>query len=259
MSGRVVVVTGSTSGIGVGIARRFALDGDRVVVHGRSVERGEAVVDDLRAQAPGADVRLFLGDLTDPAIPERLITFARQVTGSVDVLVNNAGTNVFTGVLTSTLGDWEHAIALDLRAAWLCAKAAAPLMPRGSAIVNIGSNHAWSTLPGSFPYNVAKAGLVALTQSLAMELAPLGIRANLVAPGYVDTPLGDAWFDQFPDPEAERARVRGLQPVGRMGTPDDVARAVRYLASAEESGFVTGTTLLLDGGRATLLEDPRGD
>jgi NAD(P)-dependent dehydrogenase (short-subunit alcohol dehydrogenase family) len=257
MSGRVVVVTGSTSGIGAGIARRFALDGESVVVHGRSQERGAAILAELRDEAPRADVRLCLGDLTDPAAPERLIAFAAKATGQVDVLVNNAGTNVFTGVLASTLEDWEHAIALDLRAAWLCARAAATRMPRGSAIVNIGSNHAWSTLPGSFPYNVAKAGLVALTQSLAIELAPLGIRANLVAPGYIDTPLAEDWFGSFADPEAERARVRRLHPAGRIGTPDDVARAVRYLASADESGFVTGTTLLLDGGRATGLEDPR--
>lgn len=257
MVGRVVLVTGSTSGIGAGIARRFALDGDRVVVHGRDRSRGEAVVKTIRAESPTVDVRLILADLAVPAECERLVAEVAQSLGRVDVLVNNAGTNVFTGVERSTIEDWDRAIDLDLRAAWLLSRAAVSAMPRGSAIVNIGSNHALYTLPGSFPYNVAKAGLVALTQSLAIELAPHGIRANAVLPGYIDTPLADAYFASLPDSAAERARVERIHLAGRMGTPDEVARAVRFLSSNEEAGFVTGTTLLVDGGRSTLMEDPR--
>lgn len=257
MAGRIVIVTGSTSGIGIGIARAFAAAGDEVVVHGRSAERGEGVLREIGAALPGARLRLHLGDLSDPAECEALVAFATEPNGRVDVVVNNAGTNVFTGVMDTTLDDWQRAIDLDLRASWLCARAAAPRMPPGSAIVNVSSNHAFSTLPGSFPYNVAKAGMLALTQSLAMELAERGVRANAICPGYIDTPLNDLYFAGFADPEAERARVRRMHPIGRMGTVDDIARAALFLASAEDSGFMTGTYLLVDGGRSTLMEDPR--
>ena len=257
MTGRVVVITGSTSGIGAAIAALFATQGDDVVVHGRSQERGEAVVREIRAIAPHVKVLLFLGDLTDPNVCTALIDTAAQDRGRIDVLVNSAGTNVFAGVVAATLDDWERALSLDLRAAWLCSRAAAAWMPSGSAIVNIGSNHAGATLPGCFPYNVAKAGLVALTSSLAIELAAGGIRVNTVLPGYVDTPLNDAYFATIGDATAERARVERLHPLGRIGQPEDVARAVRFLASGDDAAFITGTTLLVDGGRSALLEDPR--
>jgi glucose 1-dehydrogenase len=252
---RVVVVTGSTSGIGRAIAAAFVDAGDDVVVHGRSAERGEAVVADLLRHRPGGSVRLHLADLTDPAACDGLIAFAAAPRDRIDVLVNNAGTDVFTGVLETSLDEWAFALDLDLRAPWLLARAAAPLMPPGSTILNIGSNHANSTLPGSFPYNVAKSGLVALTQSLAIELAPRGIRANVVAPGYIDTPLNDQYFAAFPDPAGQRRHVERIHPVGRMGRVEEVAAAVVYLASPL-AAFATGTTLLLDGGRSTLMEDP---
>lgn len=254
MSGRVVVVTGSTSGIGTGIALAFAVDGDRVVVHGRSAERGRAVLERLRAAAPAADVRLVLGDLADPAACQALIEES-ALEGRIDVLVNNAGTNVFTGVMETSLDDWQACIDLDLRAVWLCSRAAAERMPPGASIVNVASNHAFATLPGSFPYNVAKAGVVALTQSLAIDLAPRGIRANVVCPGYVDTPLNDRYFGALPDPEAARRRVERLHPVGRIGSVDEIAATVRFLAS-REAAFINGTAILADGGRAALMEDP---
>jgi NAD(P)-dependent dehydrogenase (short-subunit alcohol dehydrogenase family) len=257
MAERVVVVTGSTSGIGIAVARRFALDGEHVVLHGRSEARGEAVRDALLALGTAASVRLVLADVARADDCERLIAEAAAPLDRIDVLVNNAGTDIFTGVLDTTVEGWGAAMDLLLRSAWLCAKHAAPLMPPGSAIVNVGSNHATTTMPGAFPYNVAKAGLVALTQSLALELAPRGIRANCLNPGYIDTPLNDLWFDEFPDPAAEREAVRRLHPVGRIGTVEDCAWAVRFLASGSESGFITGTTLLADGGRSTRMEDPR--
>jgi NAD(P)-dependent dehydrogenase (short-subunit alcohol dehydrogenase family) len=257
MAGRVVVVTGSTSGIGAAIAALFAAQGDEVVLHGRSRERGDAVIGEIRAIAPDVRVTLFLGDLTDPAVCTGLIEAAALGRGRIDVLVNSAGTNVFAGVVAATLDDWDRALALDLRAAWLCSRAAAERMPSGGAIVNIGSNHATATLPGCFPYNVAKAGLVALTSSLAIELAPRGVRVNTVLPGYIDTPLNDAYFSTIGDAVVERTRVERLHPMGRMGRTEDVARAVRFLASNEDAGFITGTSLLVDGGRSSLLEDPR--
>jgi NAD(P)-dependent dehydrogenase (short-subunit alcohol dehydrogenase family) len=168
------------------------------------------------------------------------------------VLVNNAGANVFGGVLDTDVATWNRCLDLDLRAVWLCSRAAARVMD-GGAIVNVASNHAFATLPGVFPYNVAKAAVLALTQSLAIELAP--IRVNAVCPGYIDTPINDAYFDGFADPAAERARVEELHPLRRIGRPQEVARAIRFLA---HDGFTTGTTLTIDGGRSALMQDPPG-
>jgi NAD(P)-dependent dehydrogenase (short-subunit alcohol dehydrogenase family) len=120
-------------------------------------------------------------------------------------------------------------------------------------IIVIGSNHAHSTIPGCFPYNVAKCGLTGLVQSLAIEWGP-AIRVVGVAPGFIDTPGNQAWFDGFPDPAAERARVARIHPVGRIGTPWDVGNLCAFLASSL-AGFVSGNTILIDGGRSALMLD----
>jgi NAD(P)-dependent dehydrogenase (short-subunit alcohol dehydrogenase family) len=254
LDGKVVVVTGSTSGIGRGIAIDIAAQGARVLVHGRDEARGREVLDELVSR--GADARLFLGDLGASDRCEAIIQAAVAAWGRVDILVNNAGGNYFTGVEGTSLESWQECLNIDLRAAWLCAKAAVPFMARGSAIVTMSSDLALRTNPGWFPYNVAKAGMLALTQSLALDLAPRGIRANAIIPGWIDTPINDRHYATFPDPEAERRRVLSLHPLGRVGTPVDIARAVRFLALDEESGFITGVSLIVDGGRSARTEDP---
>lgn len=259
--GRAVLVTGATSGIGRATAARLHALGADVVVHGLSSTDVGRTVDSLLEAGPAGAGRAVghAGDLRDPETPGRLVAAAVRSTGRLDVLVNNAGANVFRGVLQATVADWSDCLDLDLRAPWLCAAAAAPVMARGGAVVNVTSNHATSTLPGVFPYNVAKAGLEALTQSLAIELAPRGIRVNAVRPGYVDTPVNETYFAGFRDPAAARADAERLHLVGRLGAPDEVARAVEFLADRDSSGFTTGTVLTLDGGRSALLQDPRPD
>jgi len=252
-TGQVVVVTGSTSGIGRAVGRMFADAGHHVIVHGRAETEGREAVAELRET--GATIDFHAADLRDPAAPAALVDFAVARGGRLDVLVNNAGANVFAGVLGTDLDSWNHCMDLDLRAAWLASRAAAAVMTPGAAIVNVASNHAFATIPGAFPYNVAKAGLVALTKSCAMELAEYGIRVNAVCPGYVDTPTNDAYFGAFPDPDAERARVEALHPVGRLGAPAEVARAIGFLAAAD-CAFHTGDVITIDGGRGALLQDP---
>lgn len=254
MTGKVAIITGSTSGIGQAIAHYFAARGARVVIHGRDRNAGEQVLAEIRQSA--GEATMMTADITSPDACEALVDHAVEHFGALDILVNNAGRNIFTGTLKSTLEDWQTCLDTDLRASWLCAKAAARHMPHGSAIVNVASNHAAATIPGCFPYNVAKAGVLALSQSLALELAPQGIRVNTICPGYIDTPINDRYFGTFADPTAERQRVERLHPLGRIGRPEDVAKAARFLALEEESGFITGTHLTLDGGRSALLQDP---
>lgn len=250
------LVTGSSRGIGRDVALALAEGGARVVVHGRDREDGEATAADVRER--GGDAAVVTGDLAEPDSCRLAVEAARQLgEGRIAGLVNNAGANAFAGVLDCDLETWQRCIDVDLRAAWLCVKSAAPHMASGGAIVNVTSNHAVATIPGGFPYNVAKAGLQALTTAAAIDLAPHGVRVNAVCPGYVDTAGNQAYFDSFDDPAAARRRVERLHPLGRIGRPLDVAHAALFLLDPERSGFITGSTLLVDGGRSALLEDPR--
>jgi NAD(P)-dependent dehydrogenase (short-subunit alcohol dehydrogenase family) len=245
-----VVVTSSTSGIGRATAHAFAGEGATVVVHGLNEEGSDEVLAGVREA--GGDPRFFPGDLRFAETCEGLINFAVAELGHIDVLVNNAGANFFLGALDADLAGWDDCLNLNLRAPWLCTKRAAPHMPRGSAIVNVASVHAFATVPNGFPYNVAKAGVVALTRVLALELAPAGIRVNAVSPGFVETPITGAWFRSLPDPEVERARMVSRHPVGRMGRPEDIARAIRFLALEAEASFVTGGRPRGSAGRSGL-------
>jgi NAD(P)-dependent dehydrogenase (short-subunit alcohol dehydrogenase family) len=173
--------------------------------------------------------------------------------GPPDVLVNNAGIAVFDDPLELSDADWDRCFDVDLNGVWYCCREALPhLIAAGSAsIVNIASVHAFQIIPGCFPYPVAKHGVLGLTRALAMDYAPHGVRVNAISPGYIDTPINAEIWSQTPDPQAERDKAAALHPVGRIGTPDEVAWPAVFLAS-DESSFVTGANLVVDGGRSVL-------
>jgi pteridine reductase len=237
LDGRVALVTGAGTRVGRVIAVALGKAGMRVGVHYAGSEKGarEAVEEIMGA---GSDARTLPGDLTDPATAPRLIEHTAKVFGSLDVLVNSAAVMLRTPVGEVLVEDWDAMFALNLRAPFFLSQAAARVMgDRGGAIVSIADLAAFETWRGYVPHSITKAGIVQMTRSLAHALAPK-VRVNAVAPGPVLLPEG--WTQEQAD------KLISTTPLGRLGSPDDVAQAVLYLLSAE---YVTGETIIVDGGR----------
>jgi NAD(P)-dependent dehydrogenase (short-subunit alcohol dehydrogenase family) len=251
---RVALVTGVTDGIGVGIARKLAEAGCNVAgCARRPSDSQEAQRFVSLVESYGRQAFYIQTDLSQPEAPQRFVDASAAALGRIDVVVSNAGRNVFEGIDGCTEDSFKDCIDLDLASHWRLGKAARPHLDArtGSVFIINSSNHAFSTLKGCFPYNVAKAGLVAMTQSMALEWGPK-IRAVCIAPGFIDTPGGDAWFSTFADPAAKRASVEQAHPVGRIGTPDEIGGLCAFLAS-EYAAFISGSTILVDGGHAASM------
>ncbi|HEX5093913.1 MAG TPA: pteridine reductase [Burkholderiales bacterium] len=244
LSSRVVLVTGAARRLGAAVARRLHAAGASVVLHYRNAEADAAALEkELNAARAGSAVRVK-ADLLAPVAPQALVGAARQRFGRLDFLINNASAFYPTRLGEIEPGHWEELVGSNLRAPLFLAQAAAQhLKLAGGAIVNIADIHAERPLKGYVVYSVAKAGLVALTKSLALELAP-GVRVNAVAPGAI------AWPEDGQFESAERARIIATTPLGRTGTADEVAQAVHFLCTAS---FVTGQIVAVDGGRSVFL------
>ena len=258
LENKTAFVSGVTRGIGAGIGSSLALAGCNVVGCGMSPEDSDSAgVFVASIEALGRKAHYFQGDLSQPDTAKNLMKRVGEQFAHLDVLVSNAGRNVFKGAELCSDEDWDFCMNLDLASHWRLSKAALPLMRKNEGgpgtIIVMGSNHAMNTIPGCFPYNVAKAGLLGLVQALAIEWGP-EIRCVGIAPGFVDTPGTDSWFDSFPDPAAERTRTEKSHPVGRIGSVEEIGALCAFLASPF-GGFISGTTLLADGGRSALMQD----
>jgi NAD(P)-dependent dehydrogenase (short-subunit alcohol dehydrogenase family) len=250
------IVTGVSSGIGMGIAESLAQAGSDVAGCGLEATTSEgakgfvAIVESHGRRAVYQSL-----DIADADASRSFVDWAAAQLNGLDIVISNAGRNFFKGVEKATDADWESNINLNLAAHWRVAQAAKPYLDKSSSpvVVIITSNHSLYTLPNSFPYNVAKAGLVAMVQSMAIEWGP-HLRAVGIAPGFIDTPLADAWFKEFPDPAAKRKQIEGLHPVGRLGTPQDVGALCAFLCSPL-AGNISGNTILIDGGRGAVMQD----
>jgi 3-oxoacyl-[acyl-carrier protein] reductase len=240
LTGKAALVTGASGGIGAAIARALHGAGAVVGLSGTRVEPLRALAAEL-----GARAHVLPCNLSDPAEVEGLVKRAAEAMGSVDILVNNAGITRDGLVMRMSDEDWQAVIDVNLTASFrLCRAAVRGMMKaRWGRIVNISSVVGQTGNGGQVNYAASKAGLVGLTKSLAAEVASRGITANCVAPGFIETAMTDKLN------EAQRAGILTAVPAGRMGTPDEIAAAVLYLASAE-AGYVTGTTLHVNGGMA---------
>jgi NAD(P)-dependent dehydrogenase (short-subunit alcohol dehydrogenase family) len=242
---KTAIVTGASSGIGYASARLFAREGANVIVTARRSDALNALVTEI--ETDGGRAVAVAGDIRDEALARTLVDTAIRQFGGLDIAFNNAGTNGEVGPTPGlSLSGWNETLAINLTAAFLGAKYQIPAMlDRGGGSLIFTSTFVGYTtgMPGVAAYAASKSGLIGLTQSLASEFGPKGIRVNALLPGGTDTPLADAWVST---PEA-LAFVEGLHALKRRARPEEIARSALYLAS-DASSFTTGTALLVDGG-----------
>jgi 3-oxoacyl-[acyl-carrier protein] reductase len=237
---KIAVVTGAGSGIGKEIALRFAREGATLLVVDRKVDTARRTQDEIRGA--GGSARACAADISDPAQVEAMSQTVRKAFGRADILVNNAGVGFHRAFLETTLADFERVIRINLTGTFLCSQAIARIMAEtgGGRIVNIASIQGQRGGSGRAAYGSSKAGIIQLTKVMAVELAHLGILANAIAPGPIQTPMTHHGPDQ-------RRAFMERSPIQHYGSAQDVASAALFLAS-EECSHTTGQVLNVDGG-----------
>jgi NAD(P)-dependent dehydrogenase (short-subunit alcohol dehydrogenase family) len=242
LKGKVAVVTGGASGIGRATAALFAREGANVVVADYEPTGGQDTVKMIKGE--GGEAFFVETDVSRPEDVERMVKETVKTYGLLDILFNNAGVGETAKATEASLEHWERVLAINLRGVFLGCKYAIPRMIRngGGSIINNASILAEVGFSEATAYAASKHGIVGLTQTIAIDYAAQGIRANTVCPGFIRTPMVMKGLD-----EETRGYIAGLHPLGRMGEPEEVAEAVLFLAS-DRSSFVTGTCLFVDGG-----------
>lgn len=246
--GKVVLVTGGGSGIGRAAAISFARESARVVIASRRVVQGEETASLIRDR--GGEAIFVKTDVSDSAQVEAMVTDTVDAFGQIDCAFNNAGiTGPQVRIHQYSENDWDDVIMTNLKGIWLCMKYEIQYMlaHRGGAIVNNSSAAGMRSWPRHAAYVVSKHGVVGLTRNAAREYARDGIRVNAVCPGWIDTPMVDGLFDGVPE---RTKKALSSQPMGRMGTPEEVAESVLWLCS-EGSSYINGECLMVDGGQTT--------
>ncbi len=245
LAGKVAIVTGAGSGIGQGIAKRLGSEGARVIVDYIGDPAGAKVTQKAIEQA-GGQGDIVEADVTSMDDVHKLVDAAWSRFGAADILVNNAGMEQKSAFWDTTEEEYDKVMSVNLRGLFFLTQAFVRRLrnaKKPGRIVNISSVHEDMAFPGFASYCCSKGALRMLMRNLAVELGPLGITVNNVAPGAIATPINEALLNDKPMLDALLKNI----PLGRMGTPDDVAGLVAYLAS-DDASYVTGSTLVIDGG-----------
>lgn len=248
---KIAFVTGAGSGIGEHIARLFAQQGAHVILSDVRADAVERVASEI--QAAGGSTRTQRLDVAEEFQVKGAIERVAATEGRLDILVNNAGVSHVGTILETSLEDWERLMSVNARGVFLCSKYALTQMlaqnPAGGILVNIASVAGMIAIDRRFPYSATKGAVISMTRSIALDFVAQGIRCNAICPGTVHTPFVEGYLTRnFAGREDEvRQQLHARQPLGRMGRPEEIAYAALYLAS-DEAAFVTGSTLVIDGG-----------
>lgn len=242
LQGKVALITGGNSGIGLATAKRFVEEGARVAITGRNRKTLDAAAREL-----GSEVLVMQADVTDLAAMERAIAATVERFGNLDVIFANAGTGHFTPVGGTTVETFEEVLRVNVTSTFFIVQACLPYMNNGASVIFNSSVQNVNGRPGLSAYAASKSAVRTMARVMASELSPRGIRINVVSPGSVDTPIWDVAIAKGEDREDLFERLERSIPLGRVGEPMEVANAVLFLAS-EESSFIQASEIVVDGG-----------
>jgi NAD(P)-dependent dehydrogenase (short-subunit alcohol dehydrogenase family) len=241
---RTCVITGGSSGIGAATVRRFVEEGAEVLMADLAIDQANALAAELGDAVSAVECDVRFEDNV-----QAVAAAAIERWGHVDILVNNAGSELNRSYDETTVEEWDRVQDTDLKGPWLMCKHLVPhMVERGSgSVINIASLNGLVGFPLSTAYGGAKGGLVVFTRDMAIELATSGVRINCVCPGVIDTGMMERWTDLMPDKAEAKEMLRGVMPIGRMGTAEEVAGAIYFFAS-DDSSLCQGAVLSVDGG-----------
>ncbi len=251
---KIAIITGAGSGIGEETAKRFVQEGAKVIIAEIKSDNGKKVADEINKS--GGIASFIETDVASSNSVKSMVEKTVSIFGSPEILINNAGIAVFDDPLKLSDEDWKKCFSVDLDGVWYGCKHILPYMleKKKGSIVNIASVHSFQIIPKTFPYPVAKHGVLGLTRALAVDYANKGIKINSISPGYIFTPINEWFFNTKPDPIAAKKEAEMLHPINRLGSSEEIANAALFMSS-DECNFMIGANVVIDGGLTLKIHD----